>query len=265
MKLQSNVANVHQRLDSRGDEGLSAPTCPRDRQGVMRAASFFVVIGIVLSAAAWAWPVRADVSGWAQAIDGDTIVVAGTRVRLFGIDAPEHAQSCQDEGELWGCGGVAKWRLEDRISGRTVVCEQKDQDRHGRVVAVCRVDGEDLGAWMVSQGLALAYRRYAQDYVGEEADAKAARRGVWRGEFVRPWEWRQGKRLRTAPGGTDRAPRAPGNCRIKGNISRYSGECIYHVPGGRYYDPTRIDTSKGERWFCSEAEARAAGCRRSRR
>lgn len=55
-----------------------------------------------------------------------------------------------------------------------------------------------------------------------------------------------------------------GECLIKGNISR-SGERIYHVPGGRWYDVTRIDRLRGERWFCSEAEARAAGWRRSRR
>ena len=230
----------------------------------MRPASLLVAICIALSAAAWAWPVRADLSGWAEAIDGDTIVVAGTRIRLFGIDAPEHAQSCQDEGELWGCNGLAKWRLEDRISGRTVACEERDRDRYGRIVALCRVDGEDLGAWMVSQGWALAYRRYAQDYADEEAGAKAARRGLWRGEFVPPWEWRRGKRLPTAARAT--LPAANwGGCRIKGNISRHGGQHIYHVPGGHYYDQTRISASKGERWFCSEAEARAAGWRRSRR
>jgi len=47
---------------------------------------------------------------------------------------------------------------------------------------------------------------------------------------------------------------------IKGNIGS-KGDRIYHVPGGRWYDKTRIDTGKGERWFCSEAEARAAGWR----
>ena len=129
---------------------------------------------IVLSAVAVAWPVHADVSGWVQVIDGDTIEVAGTRIRLFGIDAPERGQGCQDEGELWACGGLARLRLEDRISGHTVVCEERDQDRYGRIVAVCRADGEDLNAWMVSQGWALAYHRYSQAYVDEEADAKAA-------------------------------------------------------------------------------------------
>ena len=228
----------------------------------MRPVSILLATCIVFSAAAWAWPVRAEVSGWAEVIDGDTIVVAGTRIRLFGIDAPERGQSCREGGELWICGGLAGVRLEERISGRRVVCEEKDRDRYGRIVAVCRADGEDLNAWMVSEGWALSYRRYSEAYVDEEARAKAARAGVWRGNHVPPWDWRRGKRLPTAA----RDPRRDtGGCRIKGNISRYGGERIYHVPGGHYYASTVIDPSKGERWFCSEAEARAAGWRRSRR
>ena len=81
--------------------------------------------------------------------------------------------------------------------------------------------------------------------------------GIWRGEVVAPWEWRKGKRL----AGAEQPGR--GECSIKGNISK-NGTRIYHVPGGRYYDQTRIDTAKGERWFCTGAEARAAGWRRSR-
>ena len=231
--------------------------------------SILAVACVVLSAVALARPVHADVSGRAQVIDGDSLRIGGTRIRLFGIDAPELGQGCQAEGKLWLCGGLAKLRLKERISGRRVVCGEKDRDRYKRVVAVCRVDGEDLNAWMVSEGWAIAYRRYSQDYVDEEAAAKAAGLGLWRGDFVPPWDWRRGKRLTTAPRDTDRttppaANRDDRKCRIKGNISS-KGTRIYHVPGGRYYDRTRINTSTGERWFCTEAEARAAGWRRSRR
>ncbi len=110
---------------------------------------------------------------------------------------------------------------------------------------------------MVWEGLALAYRRYSLDYTGQEADARAARRGIWASEFVKPWDWRRGKRIAANDN-------APDQCRIKGNISR-SGERIYHVPGGQYYGRTKIDSSKGERWFCSEAEATAAGWRKALR
>lgn len=244
-------------------------TPPRDRCGVTRAIPILIATSIVLSAAAWAWPVRADVSGRARVIDGDSLEIGGTRIRLFGIDAPERVQSCREGGELWICGGLARVRLEERISGRAVVCEEKDRDRYGRIVAVCRAGGEDLNAWMVSGGWAMAYRRYSEAYVDEEARAKSSRQGIWRGDFVPPWDWRKGKRLPSAARDTRRdagqVTRGGNRCRIKGNISRHGGERIYHVPGGYYYDRTRISMSKGERWFCSEAQARAAGWRRSRR
>ena len=140
-----------------------------------------------------------------------------------------------------------------RIAGRTIVCSESDRDRHRRIVEVRKASAEDVNAWIVSEGLPLAYRKYSTSCVGQERAAKAARRGLWRGEFVAPWDWPWGKPLAAA------APAArAGECRIKGNISR-SGTRIYHGPGAQHYDRTRIDTSKGEREFCSEAEARAAG------
>ncbi len=79
-----------------------------------------------------------------------------------------------------------------------MTCEDLGRGRHKRIIARCTVAGEDMGAWMVSQGLALAYRRYSLDYVDDEANAQAARRGIWGSEFVKPWEWRRGKRLDSA-------------------------------------------------------------------
>ena len=128
-----------------------------------------------------------------------------------------------------------------------------------RGVPQCRARPECVD---VSQGLALAYRRYSRDYVGEEASARNGRLGMWRGDFIPPWDWRRGERL---AGNRSAAKSAAGSgCRIKGNIGR-DGSRIYHVPGGQFYDRTRIDTSRGERWFCTEVEARGAGWRRSRR
>lgn len=208
----------------------------------------------------------AALSGAARVIDGDTLEIRGTRVRLHGIDAPESAQRCRAAGRAWPCGREATRALSRRIAGRTVVCEERDRDRYGRSVAVCRAGGEDLNAWMAFEGWAFAYRRYSRSYVAEERAAKAAGRGIWRGNVVAPWVWRKGKRLAGAGGGartgTD-AQQGSRRCAIKGNVSR-DGSRIYHVPGGRYYERTRIERSKGERWFCTEAEARAAGWRRSR-
>ena len=211
----------------------------------------------------------ATVSGAARVVDGDTLEVRGTRVRLHGIDAPESKQRCRAGGRTWSCGREATRALIQRIGARPVACEARDRDRYGRVVAVCRVGGADVNAWMAAQGWAFAYRKYSRDYIGEETAARAAKRGVWRGEVVAPWDWRRGERLGSAATAAQPAPSRPaaqadgGRCVIKGNIGK-SGTRIYHVPGDRYYERTRIDPSKGERWFCTEAEARAAGWRRSR-
>ena len=101
-----------------------------------------------------------------------------------------------------------------------------------------------------------SYRTCSTDYVSHETAEKAARRGVWRAEFVVPSRWRRGERLE------DAAASGAGDCRIKGNISR-KGARIYHVSGGASYAKTRIDAAKGVRWFCTETEARAAGWRRA--
>ena len=74
-----------------------------------------------------------------------------------------------------------------------------------------------------------------------------------------PWEWWRGERLQAAT-----VPDSAADCAIKGNVSS-SGERIYHVPGGQYYERTKISTAKGERWFCTEAEAFAAGWRKAKR
>jgi len=152
--------------------------------------------------------------------------------------------------------------------GRSVACEGRDIDRYGRIVAVCRAGSEDLNAWMVSEGWALAYRYYSLDYVSQEDRARAAGRGLWRGEFTPPWEWRAEPAARSAAPSSHTVATPPpspsAECRIKGNISS-KGERIYHTLGGHWYEQTRIDPGKGERWFCSEDEARSAGWRPSRR
>ena len=200
-------------------------------------------------------------TGPARVIDGDTLDVGGVRIRLHGIDALESKQSCQAGGKRWSCGREATRALRGRISGRSVSCQERDRDRYGRVVAVCSASGTDLNAWMVAEGWAFAYRRYSNAYVAQESGARTARRGLWRGDVIPPWDWRKGKRLGGTP--TTTRQESNGRCTIKGNIGK-NGTRIYHVRGGRYYEQTRINTSKGERWFCTEGEARAAGWRHSR-
>ncbi|QEX23368.1 hypothetical protein FRZ61_33060 [Hypericibacter adhaerens] len=124
-------------------------------------------------------------------IDGDTIEIHGTRIRLFGIDAPEGRQLCKDaSGKDYRCGQKAAFALADHIGAGTVSCDARDIDRYGRTVAVCHLGAEDLNAWMVAQGWAVAYRHYSKDYVQQEDTAKSAKLGVWAGSFEWPWDWR---------------------------------------------------------------------------
>ena len=139
--------------------------------------------------------VGADLTGSARVTDGDSIKISNTRVRLHGIDAPERNQSCQKNGLTWRCGSAATSRLRGMVSGREVQCKGNRNDRYGRLLAVCYVNGTDVNAAMVTAGLALAYQKYSSDYVSQERDAKRAKQGLWAGEFVAPWDWRRGKRL----------------------------------------------------------------------
>lgn len=201
--------------------------------------------------------------GAAKITDGDSLEIGGTRVRLHAIDAPEGTQSCGEGGARWSCGRAASSKLAELIDGNTVTCRQTDVDNYGRVVAVCRANGVDLGAAMVEAGYARAYRRFGDDYVREETAAQAARRGIWASEHDAPWDYRRRQDARVARSSAPDAPAASDQrdgCVIKGNIGR-GGAQIYHLPGWSSYAATRIDEAQGERWFCTEDEARAAGWR----
>lgn len=145
-----------------------------------------LVLTMLVAAAA---PVAAT-AGPAIVVDGDTLEIAGERIRLWGIDAPESRQTCQRGGELYTCGHAATDHLRELVGRGEVQCTSRAKDRYGRTVAVCRVDGVDLGAVMVRDGWALAFTRYSKDYTSEERAAREAKRGLWEGTFVPPWEWR---------------------------------------------------------------------------
>ena len=154
---------------------------------------------VVLLLALTAGPATAaPIIGRATAIDGDTLDIRGQRIRLHGVDAPESAQTCQnDRSQPYRCGKQAAFALADKIGARPVSCTPKDRDRYGRVVAVCRLGRIDLNGWLVEQGHALAYRKYGTAYSRREARARRAKRGLWAGTFQPPWEWRAQRRARS--------------------------------------------------------------------
>ena len=128
-----------------------------------------------------------------RVIDADTVDIDSVRYRLHGIDAPEARQTCRAWGRAWDCGAAATDALRARAEGMS--CAGSETDAFGRTIGVCSSGGQDLNAWLVAAGWALAYRRYSEDYVEEEAQARANRRGIHRGEFVEPWDWRRGERI----------------------------------------------------------------------
>ena len=141
-------------------------------------------------------PAFADITGHPRVIDGDTIEVAGHRIRLNGIDAPESRQLCRRDGKPWRCGKDATSALKAFLGSRPVSCEELDRDRYRRIVARCTVEEVDIGEWMVSRGWAVAYYLYSYDYSRAEQRARSAGRGIWAGEFERPWKWRKQRRKR---------------------------------------------------------------------
>jgi endonuclease YncB( thermonuclease family) len=133
-----------------------------------------------------------DLRGQASVIDGDTIEIHGTRVRLWGIDAPESTQLCRDDdSNLYQCGQRAANELDAYIARRPVSCLPLNLDRYGRTVARCDVDGVDLAAWEVKNGLALDWPLYSRGrYDTDQRAAENAGLGMWRGSYVEPWLYR---------------------------------------------------------------------------
>ena len=135
---------------------------------------------------------HADIIGKARVVDGDTIHIGKTKIRLHGIDAPEMKQTCRtSRGKEKLCGVLAKKALERLVRGQDVVCKGDKRDRYKRLIATCYVGPFNINEQMVTDGWALAYRKYSMDYVRAETVAKSRREGMWRGEFEMPWTRRR--------------------------------------------------------------------------
>lgn len=232
----------------------------------LRILAGLSALGLILTAV----PALAQsITGQAQVIDGDSLVVAGHRIRLIGIDAPELSQTCSTQGTDWTCGERAKRILEELVRDQSVHCRIQGFDQYERSLAVCSTDFLSLNEAMLELGWALAYTQFSTDYLEAQSRAKDRVAGIWASTFTPPWEHRtanasqeqkrnqENAASRPARRGPPAEARHKGGCTIKGNRSR-RGEWIYHLPGMPHYDVTRP-----EEIFCSEAEAQAAGYRRA--
>ncbi len=155
--------------------------------GWMGTSALVIIGGLAMGAAALA---QQPIVGKPSVIDGDTMRIGQMRIRLHGIDAPEAEQVCQAGGKKWACGKAATLALTQVIGTRWVTCLPKDKDQNGLVIAQCYSGPVDIAALLVRKGMALAYRPYSDAYAIDEDYARRGRKGVWRGTFQVPWEWR---------------------------------------------------------------------------
>ena len=193
--------------------------------------------------------------GQIRIVDADTIILNKEKIRLHGIDAPETEQSCYIEDQAWSCGKEATEYLKKLLEGvstQSLLCKISSKDRYGRSIGVCYIGEININSNLVENGWALAYTEYSKDYIIYQKLASENKVGIWQGDFVEPWNWRKGIRVKAIK---------KNGCMIKGNISS-NGKKIYHLPNMKSYYKTKISSSKGERWFCSEKEAQAHGWRK---
>jgi endonuclease YncB( thermonuclease family) len=183
-----------------------------------------------------------------RVVDGDTLIVGPTRVRLGGIDAPEAGQTCSDKrGKSWPCGVAATAELISLVRGRAVRCVPDGRDRYGRTLAECFAGGENLNAHMVRRGYAWAFVRYSRRYVAEEAAARHEGIGIWQGEAMPAWEYRARLRAHAVADPEQ-------GCAIKDIVAGY----FDRAPDSPWFAQMHRELRRGQRWLCSKAAAFAS-------
>ncbi|MGI9353341.1 MAG: thermonuclease family protein [Rhizobiaceae bacterium] len=151
---------------------------------------FVFLFGLAFVSAWFANLATDKVSGQAVAIDGDSLRIAGREIRLYGLDAPEYRQLCnntQNQSSTYPCGKIAASMLRRMAEKVTTICEGHEVDKYDRLLAVCTADGIELNREMVLQGWAVSFG----DYENEEAQAKQNGVGLWAGKFDLPSDWRR--------------------------------------------------------------------------
>lgn len=158
---------------------------PRRRSGGF--SSLILALGLVAGSLLLLEPRSRLLEGAVHVVDGDSLRLGDTDIRIKGIDAPELRQTCHRSGRPYPCGAASREALARLVTDGPVRCRVTGRDRYGRSLARCEAGDVDVGAALVRQGDALAYGEYAR----EEEAARSGSAGLWAGEFERPDEWRR--------------------------------------------------------------------------
>ncbi len=252
------------RLPSVSIPGLSGLNTPAARGGLLGA-----VLLVALGGAGWAlWPQlqglagkvstaslptfsEPPIEGRARAVTGDTLVISGQVIRLNGIEAPELTQACRNaRRRRWRCGRASRQALSKIVGSQKVSCSNLRNNSNGFKTGTCRIGEDDIAMRLLRRGHAVSTASSYGSYSTEEAAARSAKVGIWSGSAQSPEEFREAA-------WASAKSKAPDGCPIKGRVTR-SGK-VYLLPWSPTYRSRRVRTSRGEKWFCSESDALAAG------
>lgn len=192
-------------------------------------------------------PASGRIEGKASVLAGDQLRVDGETVHLFGVEAPIASQQCAGSKS---CAASAKAALQKLVGGKRVTCEISGRESNNASSATCQVNGADIAGQLVRGGHVFATTGLFATYASAEREARTNRAGLWRGDTLRPAEYR-------AKVWDEAKQSAPDGCPIKGTIAGENK--TYLVPWAGSYEKAKVRSERGERWFCTEAEARAAG------
>ena len=150
---------------------------------------FFLIIILVLFFQQQVYAI--ELSGFSKIVDGDTVYIKSSKIRLEGIDAPEIKQKCKKNGKEYFCGKISQKKLIQKIGKNKIKCFSTGKDKYRRYLATCFIGKINLNKWMVRNGYAVAYRRYSKDYIEDENYAKKNKIGLWSSNFIHPEKWRK--------------------------------------------------------------------------
>lgn len=192
-----------------------------------------------------------SIEGKAAVAGPGMLKIGEATIKLSGIEAPDRDQICtRQQNRRWRCGEAAVAALSRLVAGKTVVCSARGPDSGGIHAGTCRDKDTDIAAALVKGGHVFAESGFSSSYGALEAEARAAKAGIWSGEAERADAWRS--RV-----WAEASKRTPTGCPIKGQVANNAR--TYVLPWHAEYERVSVNTKRGGRWFCTEQEAISAG------